>query len=451
MALPSENKLQVQASARALPSRLPSPSPFPSPAPLRICAGALAFAFALVLALVVCCVFACVRPAPAYALFNKVADSFPAAQDLGSYGVPIYGDQLPDGSYQVGARTTSRMCILYTDAANAEARDSKEQAIVLAQGGGLTAVFYISKAYTHLYLGTQEEAAALTNEEGTDASAYIAGDPDEGYVPHLFAIPIPALNEPITLATFSGGDKGIEGGAWYTRQVVFSMSETELQGYVAAAAGEGDALDGGEADAGADADDESAGGGDSDDTSSTSVESADSSDAEDADSTGDSDTTEGGWEDASAQNVALSANNVVAGTSGAGAGTSGAGSGAVDAAESDTEDAGGPASELDEAGEDASSQGAPVRGAGTMRGVRMNIAGTKLVVDVSDEQLEAPDEAARPLLSTDQALALALVAAFTVGIAARVGAFAHAYERPAKPPAAAVSPAAPSATSEGLS
>ena len=173
-----------------------------------------------------------VFPGMAHATFRDVADSFPAAQDLGEYQAPITGDKIPDGTYQIGARTTSRMCIMYTNPADAEARDSKEQAVLSVSGGSMTVLFYISKAYTHLYMGTQEEAVAATNAEGTDASAYIAGDPDEGYVPHLFAISVPALNSPMTISTFSGGDHGIEEGRWYTRQVVFTMTEAELQSII---------------------------------------------------------------------------------------------------------------------------------------------------------------------------------------------------------------------------
>ncbi len=181
---------------------------------------ALAFAFALGLT---------VFPPAAHAKFNDTTDYFPAAQEIGSYGAPILGSQLPDGTYKVGARGTSRMCILYTNPEDAEARDSKEQAIINVSNGNITALFYISKAYTHLYMGTQEQAAAATNADGTDASAYIAGDPDEDYVPHLFIISIPALNEPITISTYSGGDHGIEQGKWYTRQFVFTMTDDELQ------------------------------------------------------------------------------------------------------------------------------------------------------------------------------------------------------------------------------
>ena len=153
-------------------------------------------------ALFVCAVLALsyAFPSSAYGYFNEAATSFPASQDLGTYDDPIVGSQLPDGNYRVTARTTSSMCIFYTNPANAEARDSKEQAILMVNGGSMTAVFYVSKAYNYLYMGTQEQAAAATNADGTDPSQYMVGDPPEGYVPHLFTMSVPSLNTPITFA-----------------------------------------------------------------------------------------------------------------------------------------------------------------------------------------------------------------------------------------------------------
>ncbi len=116
---------------------------------------------------------------------------------------------------------------MYADPSAAGARKSKERATISVENGIITARFYLSNPYTHIYIGTAEDAAAVTNEDGDDASAYVAGDPDAGYTPHFFALPISALNEPITIATFSGGYKGVEEGMWYTRQVVFSMSDDE--------------------------------------------------------------------------------------------------------------------------------------------------------------------------------------------------------------------------------
>ena len=80
--------------------------------------------------------------------------------------------------------------------------------------GELYVTFTMSAAYNALYLGTAEEAAAATNADGTDASAYFVSDPFEGYVARQFALPIPALNYEIALATYSGGSKGNDAGMW---------------------------------------------------------------------------------------------------------------------------------------------------------------------------------------------------------------------------------------------
>ena len=192
-----------------------------SPIGVRIAASAIC--------VVLFATLSCVFPSKALAWFNDTANSFPATQDLGTFDDPIVGSQLPDGTYKVTARTTSSMCIMYTNPANAEARDSKEQAIISVDSGRITAVFYISRAYNYLYMGTQEEAAAATNADGTDASNYMAGDPPEGYVAHLFYMDVPALNVPITFSSYSGGNNGTENGVWYTRQVVFGMSMAEYE------------------------------------------------------------------------------------------------------------------------------------------------------------------------------------------------------------------------------
>ena len=183
----------------------------------RIAAGSFLLALALWLFL------SCNSPEVAQALFNETAGEQPAMQDLGEVGDIVYPADIPEGQvFRVEARTTSRMCILYENASDCANRTNKEQCLIQRQGDTILAVFYLSQAYTHIYLGTGEEAAALTNEDGTDDSAYIAGEPSTGYVPHLFNLPIAALNYPITMATYSGGSNGRE--LWYTRQVVFKPS-----------------------------------------------------------------------------------------------------------------------------------------------------------------------------------------------------------------------------------
>ena len=150
-------------------------------------------------------------PARAYAWFNDVTDSYPASQDVNVSGSPLTGADIPEGTYPINVSCSSYMC-KFTNAT------------VTSVGGELYVTFTLSKAYNALFLGTAEEAAANTNEDGTDVSAYYVSEPLEGYVARQFTLPISALNQKITLATYSGGSKGNKEGMWYTRTVAFNSS-----------------------------------------------------------------------------------------------------------------------------------------------------------------------------------------------------------------------------------
>ena len=169
-------------------------------------------------------------PASAYAWFNDVTDSYPASQAVSVSGSPLTGADIPEGVYNITASTSSYMCKM-------------SNVTLTSSGGGLWATFTLSKAYNALYLGTAEGAAASTNEDGTDVSAYYISDPLEGYVARQFSIPISALNQEMTIAAYSGGSKGNDKGMWYTRTVVFNSS-SEVEDAIAAAASGGD--DGGD-------------------------------------------------------------------------------------------------------------------------------------------------------------------------------------------------------------
>lgn len=354
-------------------------------------------------------------PEQAHAAFNDVADSYPAAQDLGSYGAAIKGDQLPDGAYKVQARTSSRMCIMYTDPADAEARDSKEQAIVTVSGGKMTAVFYISKAYTHLYFGTQEQAAKATNAKGTDASAYIAGDPDEGYVPHMFAIPISALNSPITISTYSGGDKGIEKGKWYTRQVVFKMTDAEFKAATTPEPEPEPAKDQSGKDGNA-----------SSQAAEVPSDAAADSEAEKSQQAASSDSSAKSDDSAKAQSN-LNAKNVKqsnANNGGANQGWTGTPATPADQPNQDSEQTG-------ESGSSAAAQTASEPK--TIRGVRMNIANPEIEIDVSGIEAPEIEEEQPPLLTLPQIIGLAAIALFVIGVAARSVLFARSLDKPTNP------------------
>lgn len=164
-------------------------------------------------------------PRIAFAYYNQVNTEGSAQQEIGTYGDLMTADQIPDGTYSITARTSSHMCVLYANQADAADRkpEGKETATIEVKNGVIRAQFYLSAAYSRMYLGTAEEAAALTNVDGTDDSAYLAGTPADGYKPHLYTLEIPALNYEFTMATFNGGN-GVEKGEWFTRTVVFKPS-----------------------------------------------------------------------------------------------------------------------------------------------------------------------------------------------------------------------------------
>lgn len=370
-------------------------------------------ALACIGAFLLCVLVACavLFPAQAHATFKDIADAYPAAQELGSYGKVINGSDLPDGAYKVGARTTSRMCIMYTNPANAEARDSKEQAIVSVSGGKLTAVFYISKAYNYLYFGTAEQAAAATNKKGTKASAYIAGDPEEGYVPHLFSISIPALNKPITMATFSGGDKGIEGGMWYTREVVFTMTDAELKQIKAdAKAAEEEAQRAQEAE--------------------EEAQRQAAAEEEAARKAAEEEAARKAEEAAQAEQTKNSSTNQ-AGTGGnSGGGANGNGQAVLNEGNVGPSESQDPARDEPEAEQSQQASETPANNVmrAPMRGVRMNIVNPEIVIEPGAAEAEEVEEAETPLLTEEQIIVLLVLAALVVGVLIRYAMYRRAFD-----------------------
>ena len=193
--------------------------------------GAIRYArtlLALAIVLVLTALLAVAFPMRAHASYNDYDNANPAQQDLGAYGAIIQGYDIPNGVYEVGARTSSRMCILYKTAGEANGHANPERCQIVVQDGQITAVFYLSGAYTRMYMGSAVAASEMTNAEGTDDSAYMAGDPVDGYAPHLYTMAIPALNYPMQIATFDGGSKSVEEGKWFARDIVFTPSEELL-------------------------------------------------------------------------------------------------------------------------------------------------------------------------------------------------------------------------------
>ena len=192
----------------------------------HITARRLLISCALALALMWCVT---AFPAPAHAYYYDFDTANTAQQELDTPGDPIPGAAIPDGVYLVGARTSSRMCILYPSEGDCEGNTNREMCYISVEGGNITAVFYISKAYTRLCMGTGEYAASLSDSTGTNDAPYMVGDPAEGYVPHLYTFPVNALNEPIVFAAFSGGNRSVAESKWYTRTVVFTPTEDVMR------------------------------------------------------------------------------------------------------------------------------------------------------------------------------------------------------------------------------
>ena len=159
---------------------------------------------------------ACAAPAHAFAWLSDVSDSYPALQPIEVKGEVLTGEDVPEGLYSITAESSSYMC--------------KFTSVQLTSvGGELYAEFTLSGAYDAIYFGTAEEAASQSAADGADYSPYYAVEPlGQRADNRRFAVPIPALNYEVTIATYSGGSKGTEAGMWYTRTVVFdSSSEVE--------------------------------------------------------------------------------------------------------------------------------------------------------------------------------------------------------------------------------
>jgi len=183
--------------------------------------------------------FACLTPSTAFASFSdySTADPFNGAasrsQDswnsyMASMGEVILPGEVPDGTYNIDAMTTSTMCWLYPTASECSGRIQDPpwcHCTLTVSGGTFTVHFYLSQAYTHMRWGTAIEAAAACNADGTDGDGYIFGSPSQGYVPHYFSLQIPALNWPMDVATYGGNNADFAGGRWWHRFIAFKATD----------------------------------------------------------------------------------------------------------------------------------------------------------------------------------------------------------------------------------
>ena len=171
-------------------------------------------------------------PAQAWAKYTDVSSQYPAAQDLTEvardglasigksiYPVVVQAGEIVDGTYVVPAYTSSRMCNFYASLSDATAKSNPNQVVLNVSGGVVTATFYMSGAYTALYFGTADQAAAIAPEDGlTPSPSYFTDGNDSYDTGHgPFTVQLASLNTSFQFAVYNGGTKGVAGGAWYNR------------------------------------------------------------------------------------------------------------------------------------------------------------------------------------------------------------------------------------------
>ena len=171
-------------------------------------------------------------PAQAWAKYTDVSTQYPASQDLTEvardglasigksiYPVVVQAGDIVDGTYVVPAYTSSRMCNFYASQADATAKSNPNQVVLNVSGGVVTATFYMSGAYTALYFGTADQAAALAPADGlTPSPSYFTDGSDSYDTGHgPFTVQLASLNTSFQFAVYNGGTKGTAGGVWYNR------------------------------------------------------------------------------------------------------------------------------------------------------------------------------------------------------------------------------------------
>ena len=156
-------------------------------------------------------------PLRAQATYADIDSDNPARQDLKIWGDVLYASDIPEGTYTVPVSTSSYMCLMSNPSTGA-----RNECQITVSGGAIWATFTLSNAYNAIYMGTAEEAASLTNEDGTDGSEYLFGTPvGEDYVPHTFTVQVPYLGKAFAMATFNGASttRPFSARQWYSREV----------------------------------------------------------------------------------------------------------------------------------------------------------------------------------------------------------------------------------------
>ena len=124
-------------------------------------------------------------------------------KEIERYGmVPIYGQDLEDGSYEISVDSSSPFFRI-------------ERAVLNVNDGKMDATITMSSySYDYTYLGTAEDAAAA------EMADYIHYKEVAGY--YTFSFEVPYLNHRFSLAAFSNRKK-----KWYDRDILFDASTLE--------------------------------------------------------------------------------------------------------------------------------------------------------------------------------------------------------------------------------
>lgn len=137
--------------------------------------------------------------------FDKVAKGSDLAsqKEVKSYGmIPIYGEYVKDGSYEIKVKSSSSFFHI-------------EKAVLNVKDGKMdTTITMSSSSYNYIYLGKAEDAAKA------EMSDYIKYKEQADY--YTFSFPVKALNEEIQCAAFSKRKK-----KWYDRNLLFDASSLE--------------------------------------------------------------------------------------------------------------------------------------------------------------------------------------------------------------------------------
>ncbi|MDO5345405.1 MAG: hypothetical protein Q4E91_06635 [Lachnospiraceae bacterium] len=121
--------------------------------------------------------------------------------------VPIYGEELQDGTYEVKVASSSAMFQI-------------ENAALTVADGKMTAVLTMGgKGYLKLYMGTAQEAA-----EGAEEDMIPFVENEEGR--HTFQVPVEALDEGIDCAAFSKKKE-----KWYGRKILFQSTSLPMEAF----------------------------------------------------------------------------------------------------------------------------------------------------------------------------------------------------------------------------